>query len=458
MISHKDKEMEMLRQNLRRLEQEGNRKNKMLEDYMKNPPKNEFYTQPAPPNPKREAPRGYNHSTIPNALDGLNKRYQDPNNFMKELVQNKARNPDLNDFERMFTYMSAQEADHLRMMMGIPIGTDLYRFKTEQFKEISTTRAEVEKLTYEQALRSMKKGYEMQNRENDKIYDYLNWVDENRKLILKSRISKDLAVFPRLEFAGPPEPERKPEPEKLKGIPRKKKRRGYDPTEGFVVYWDYNLGLPKEIADKTQFDFQIVRHGEILYDTEEMGASMNMAESARTMRCIFGEKSIIKGIPVDPETLMIWKVKMPSEEDPDTFTEIGWTQIDLFDLTHQNTWALKRGRWKCPLYEDPYSTKITKKGVKDLTPIFGNWFYLRIAYLWDDDEYHQGSLVPEQSSSDAEIPYIHLRAAGFRPKKRSPPPDEIVVDPEPANPLDPPQEPKPLNQEPRDLPEKKRPL
>jgi hypothetical protein len=43
------------------------------------------------------------------------------------------------------------------------------------------------------------------------------------------------------------------------------------------------------------------------------------------MRCIFGEKSIIKGINIDPETLMIWKVKMPNPENPEEMIEVGWT-------------------------------------------------------------------------------------------------------------------------------------
>ena len=54
--------------------------------------------------------------------------------------------------------MSASEADNLRMIKGIPVGTDLYRYKVEQLKETGTMISEVEKLGYEQMLRQMKKG------------------------------------------------------------------------------------------------------------------------------------------------------------------------------------------------------------------------------------------------------------------------------------------------------------
>lgn len=181
---------------------------------------------------------------------------------------------------------------------------------------------------FEQQLREAKKGFERKNREHDKVYENLKWVDENRKMLLQARIRKDLAVFPKLEWVGP-EPKQAKEqrtatPEQA-STPKPPKKKGYDPTEGFIVYWDYCLGLPKELSDRTQFDFQIVREGEILYDTEEMQASMNIQESSKTMRCIFGEKSIIKGINIDPETLMIWKVKMPNPENPEEMIEVGWT-------------------------------------------------------------------------------------------------------------------------------------
>ena len=39
-----------------------------------------------------------------------------------------------------------QEVDALRAISRVPVGTEIYRFKMEQFKELSTTRAEIEKV------------------------------------------------------------------------------------------------------------------------------------------------------------------------------------------------------------------------------------------------------------------------------------------------------------------------
>ena len=324
---------------------------------------------------------------------------------IQKLIQNSRRNPDLNDFERALVFMEAQEDDSLKLMMRVPVGTDLYRFKAEQFKETSTTRGEIEKLVYEQMLKGMKKGFDIESKEAENRSENLMWDDEQRKNILAGYIRRQLGTGLQLEYNGPieePEPEDDEEIEVVKRPPEKKKT--YDPTEGFIVYWDYCLGLP-QLQRQTAFDFQIVSQGEIIRDLEQSAdVGPNVEDSNNTCRSIFGLKNRIKNVPIDPETLLIWKVYMPVQQgDRIVNTPIGWTQIDLWTLSRQ----LKRGRWKCPLYELPVDPNITKEGVQQLTPIPGIWFYLRISYPWGD-EFTEMSLLPEDSAYLAEIPEMHL--------------------------------------------------
>ena len=103
---------------------------------------------------------------------------------VRRLVQNSSRNPDLNDFERTLVYLGAQDDDEIRLMMGLPVGTDLYRYKAEQFKDTSTTRGEVQKLVYEQFLKAMKKGNDIEFRDAERRSENLLWDDEQRKNLL----------------------------------------------------------------------------------------------------------------------------------------------------------------------------------------------------------------------------------------------------------------------------------
>ena len=133
-------------------------------------------------------------------------------------LQNEVRSVDLTDEERLLMNLQAQEVDALRVISRIPIGTELYRFKMEQFKELSTTRAEVEKIVQEQRLQKLRRDFEKVRRDEDRKFDNEKWVDDQRKFIIAQRLRKDL--------------ER----------PQSRGSRKYDPNEGMIVHWDFVLG------------------------------------------------------------------------------------------------------------------------------------------------------------------------------------------------------------------------
>lgn len=133
-------------------------------------------------------------------------------------LQNEVRSVDLTDEERLLMNLQAQEVDALRVISRIPIGTELYRFKMEQFKELSTTRAEVEKIVQEQRLQKLRRDFEKVRRDEDRKFDNEKWVDDQRKFIIAQRLRKDL--------------ER----------PQSRGARKYDPNEGLIVHWDFVLG------------------------------------------------------------------------------------------------------------------------------------------------------------------------------------------------------------------------
>lgn len=71
--------------------------------------------------------------------------------FPEDLVflQNGTRSEDLEVEERAMLNLAMQEYDHLRLISKLPTNSELYRFKMDQFKELSTMRAEIEKVMQE---------------------------------------------------------------------------------------------------------------------------------------------------------------------------------------------------------------------------------------------------------------------------------------------------------------------
>lgn len=78
------------------------------------------------------------------------------------------------------------------MMKNLPIGTDLYRYKIEQVKELGTMRGEVMKLIEEQRLKEMKKKFDLKvNMEDHGLEDKM-WSDEQMKTIIQKQIRQSL--------------------------------------------------------------------------------------------------------------------------------------------------------------------------------------------------------------------------------------------------------------------------
>ena len=60
----------------------------------------------------------------------------------------------------------------------------------------------------------------MERRDEDRVWENEKWVDDRKKFIIENRLRKD-------------------------NTQKRSSQAGYNLTEGFVVHWDYTLGLPR---------------------------------------------------------------------------------------------------------------------------------------------------------------------------------------------------------------------
>ncbi|KAL4441575.1 hypothetical protein ABPG74_021507 [Tetrahymena malaccensis] len=325
-------------------------------------------------------------SQINSKLHGFSEHGENPFSIFTPqqefLLQNEVRTVDLDEEERILANLQKEEVDQLRILSRIPVGTELYRFKMEQYKELSTVKAEMEKIANEQKLQRLRMEFEYQRREEDRQFDNEKWNDDQRKWILAQRIRKDL---------GP-----------IGGI------KQYDQNDGLVIHWDYILGLPKR-TNFSQVVFGIFNRSDTLYAPKIVDPKECEVESSETVRCIIGDSHQIFDIPPNPDALLIMEIQIPYSkkqgENVNKTESYGWTQLDLFDLKRE----LKRGKFKCPLYYPPTDQAITVQEIKQLEPIPGAWIYLRIAYPNDDDFSKQRSRYPDHTMHEYIIPQIHLR-------------------------------------------------
>ena len=60
----------------------------------------------------------------------------------------------------------------------MPVNSELYRFKMDQFKDVSTMRNETNKVLQEQRLEKIRRDFEKQKYEDEKRFKNEKWLEE----------------------------------------------------------------------------------------------------------------------------------------------------------------------------------------------------------------------------------------------------------------------------------------
>lgn len=92
--------------------------------------------------------------------------------------QNDFRSEDLEVEERALLNLIAQEYDHLRVISRLPTNSEMYRFKMDQYKELSQQRNEIEKVLQEQRLEKIRRDFEREKFEDERRMKHEKWLED----------------------------------------------------------------------------------------------------------------------------------------------------------------------------------------------------------------------------------------------------------------------------------------
>lgn len=370
----------------------------------------------APPQPQYRPPPPYQQpQTQPHEYQMAMPIRTGPKDFddflTSNFMQNQMKNVDLNEDERMLTHFTMMEADALRILNRIPQNTELYRFKLEQYKELSTQRAEAEKIVQETRLKKMKRALELRAKEDDRKYDNQKFLDEVRKQEIANKLAKE-GKIPKIEQVSQKEGLRdlnpQPNSSKLGGSGVKAGADGeYNMNHGFVVHWDYVFGVPKN-QKAVQLVFAIMNGEDSVLEPQLVDPRPVQDQNTQKGQCVIYENNHIREIEAHRLTNLIVEVQMPvSINNVEDYEPLGWTFINLFDLNKQ----LNRGKFKMPLYQQPIYRNINADGVDQLRPVMDCTILFRISYPWKDEFSNLKNLEPHLNHRDYLIPSLHIKQA-----------------------------------------------
>ena len=329
-------------------------------------------------------------------------------NFM----QNQVKNVDLNEDERMLVHLTMMEADSLRMLNRIPETSELYRFKLEQYKELSAQRAEVEKLIQETKLKKMKRTIEMRNKEEDRRFDNQRFIDDVRKQEVAHQLAKKGKLLkPEMvsQKEGLADLNPKPNVRKAEGGQNPINEGEYNLNYGFTVHWDYVFGIPKN-QNFCQLAYAVMNGDDTVLEPQLVPARQVQDQSTQKNQCVIYENNNLREIEPNKFTNLIIEVQMPKNpNDEEDYVSLGWTFINLFDVNLQ----LNRGKFKMPLYAPPIYTNVTKEAVSKLRPVMECMILFRISYPWKDEFSNLKNLEPHLNHREYQIPALHIQQASI---------------------------------------------
>lgn len=368
--------------------------------------------RPAAPAPKFPPPAHQPAQAYPMAMPAR----QGPKDFddflSSNFMQNQMKNVDLNEDERMLVHFQMMEADALRILERIPQSSELYRFKLEQYKELSTQRAEAEKLVQETRLKKMKRALEIRAKEEDRKFENQRFLDDVRKQDIAAKLAKE-GKIPKIEQASVADGLRdlnpKPNMRRNPAGEAKAAEGDYNIDHGFVVHWDYVFGIPKN-KKFCQLVYAVMNMDETILEPQVVDPRPVQDQNTQKNQCVIYENNNIREIEPSKLTNLIIEVQMPtSMNNVEEYTSLGWTFINLFDLNLQ----LNRGKFKLPLYQPPIYKNVNADAVDQLRPVMDSAMLFRISYPWKDEYSNLKNLEPHLNHRDYVIPSLHVKQASI---------------------------------------------
>ena len=201
--------------------------------------------------------------------------------------------------EKALIALTTQEKEAVKALSMIPADSEMYSYKLNQIKQMSTLKRELEKIVQEQKLSRMWKEYQGSSAAAE---------DQRKKMQIAERLKRNIFHY--------------------------KAANNYDPNVGFVVDFEWMSGLPKKM-EYVEIIYGVYSKGETLAVPKLIETHKTEQDTINTCKCIFDEQHHIYDVPPYSDALLIFEFQVHYQVGYSTGEKVetyGWTMVDLFDL------------------------------------------------------------------------------------------------------------------------------
>ena len=253
--------------------------------------------------------------------------------------------PDDNDGLARLARYSEQQQKAIQAMEALPKDSALYKLQMQQLEAVTRMKFEMDRLAQEQRMKHLQEELEKAQAEKLRQQEHEQWMADQKRQLMAARMRKQIA----------------------KELPNDEGGWGrdtgpYDPVAGFVVYFDYILGVPKR--------FSMLQLVYCFYDKQAAKTRVKglpvcecEADDPTTAHCIFAtRRQFQKVAPLNDLRLVMelqWVMQPAAGPGSKAKTQsIGWTALDLFVLPRSSSSLdLQEGPIKLPLQRPPVNVQ-----------------------------------------------------------------------------------------------------
>ena len=260
-------------------------------------------------------------------------------------VSSENHDADENDGLARLARYSEQQQKAIQAMEALPKDSALYKLQMQQLEAVTRMKFEMDRLAQEQRMKHLQEELEKAQAEKLRQQEHEQWMADQKRQLMAARMRKQIA----------------------KELPNDEGGWGrdtgpYDPVAGFVVYFDYILGVPKR--------FSMLQLVYCFYDKQAAKTRVKglpvcecEADDPTTAHCIFAtRRQFQKVAPLNDLRLVMelqWVMQPAAGPGSKAKTQsIGWTALDLFVLPRSSSSLdLQEGPIKLPLQRPPVNVQ-----------------------------------------------------------------------------------------------------
>ncbi|KAL4486755.1 hypothetical protein ABPG72_006587 [Tetrahymena utriculariae] len=277
----------------------------------------------------------------------------------------------MSEEEKKYINLITKVGDAQRFFKKIPENSPLYYQKLQEINMLTNLKNDVEKIVQEQKYQRAREDYEK---------------------------------------SGKPDPERERQLKIRGGLIQRLNNlhgsRKYHPFEGFTIFWDWVVNLPKKY-DSCKLQWGLFKKSEVIVSPKYIEERQAIAMNFNSKQVVWGDRDHVYDIKAHKDILLVVELQcyfkdLSSKQSMDVY---GWSILELFDLNLD----LMRGKWKIPFYSTKINPNVLVSQVKRLQSQSNTMLHLRICFPQDLEFGDEYPLHPLSQGNEFFLPVIHKK-------------------------------------------------